>query len=679
MKFAFDKPACQNIRKALRKEWLLTNGLGDYASSTIVGCNTRKYHGLLVVNLEKPQGRYVLLSTLEESVTGQGKEFFFSCRKHPSVYFPKGHEYLEFMESSDWPIFRYRIGQLLVQRELVLVRGKSQILARYTVEWDGDDCPPLLLHIKPLLAYRNFHQLSFANPDIKPETRVLPGGFSISPYGDSMPPLYMEVETINSPTAVRSPAEFHEASAWCNKVEYFKEQERGFSYQEDLFQPGVFIIPIQPGSSVLLSAGIKPSDAPLTELWEEETQHRLALTKETATLTGHLAREGARYLVTNPTGQLNVIAGYHWFDAWGRDSLIALPGLTFVAGRMHKGETLLKHITATLQNGMIPNMFSMDGNHAMNSVDASLWYVWAVQQMLIWAPEKEEFARQVCWPAIKSIIDAYSSGVHPGIYTDEEGMLHAGSAATQLTWMDAHAHGQPVTPRHGCPVEINALWYNALAFADYLATQYDEPKYRCTEKLRDFRARFRFRFWTPRNGGHLGDVWRDGVLDPCVRPNQIFAVSLPYSVLSEDDQVFVVENVRNNLLTPYGLRTLSPHDPQYEGHYEGGPDKRDAAYHQGTVWPWLLGAYGEALLLTSWDRPNAVRGLLGTLKPLFTHHLGDAGLGSISEIFDGNPPFAPDGCIAQAWSVAECYRLLRLLQQAEPQIYADWEAQVSRR
>lgn len=708
MKFVFNKPECQNIRRALRKEWVLTNGRGDYACGTVPGCNTRKYHGLLVANLASPPGRHVLLSTLEESVEGGGKEFFFSSRQHPGVYYPLGHEYLEFMESGDWPLFRYHIGPLVITREIVLVRGRTIALVRYTVNCPdciAEDTPPLTLRIKPLLAYRNFHSMAHANMDLQVSTfpvEETSPGFFVRPY-NALPPLYMQIDTPNM--------QFYPAPDWCRNVKYFVEEERGFPAQEDLFLPGVISVPIEPGTSIILSASTEAITEPLEDLWSKETQRRLELCSHDS-LQGHLRREASRFLIHAPVfapktkttqkmeqGVPQIIAGYPWFDAWGRDSLIALPGLTFVADRVTQGQEFLEAAGAAMRDGLVPNLFAVgEQPAAYNSADASLWYIWACQQMLEWSPDSAYFFRQKCWPVVKGIIESYRAGTMPDghggmlVRTDAEGMLHVGNASTQLTWMDANAFGRPVTPRHGCAVELNSLWYNALAWADELARMYGEDVLTGMEKLRTFRVAFRLRFWEKQRGNHLGDVWwpnapadgecalgtpifeqGGGWLDASVRPNQIYAVAVPYSPLDLDDQPSVVESVRDSLLTPYGLRTLSPRNPSYRGNYEGGPDQRDSIYHQGTVWPWMLGAYTDALLKTSWDVENAVADLLATLTPLFTTHLAEAGLGSISEIFDGNPPHRPDGCVAQAWSVAECYRVLRLAENAAPKAYSVWE------
>jgi len=523
------------------------------------------------------------------------------------------------------------------------------------------------LRVKPLLAFRNFHETTRANRQVNSQISSAHHGVMVWPYPD-LPPLFMQGE---------KEARFQPAPDWYYNAEYLVEEERGFPYSEDLFLPGVLEYSIEHGQSGIFAVGTEEVKENLHELWEGETEKRRTLAAAKPGPDARLVREASRFLITDPQGNWNVIAGYHWFDCWGRDALISLPGLTFCVGRMNKGVQVLQHISRTMQDGLVPNYYAGDGNHAWNSADASLWYVWAVQKMLAHAPEHMPVLREEFWPRIKDILSSYRAGRHQDIYTDDACMLHVGNAQTQLTWMDAQIGGRPVTPRYGCPVEINALWYNALAFGDYLGQLFHEPEFCCPALLRKMRETFRRRFWINRRGGYLADVWREGFSDGSIRPNQLFAVSLPYPVLEEELQPFVVECARNHLLTPFGLRTLSPNDAGYEGSYEGPPERRDAAYHQGTVWPWLLGHYTEALLRVAWDIPAAVGSLLTKVTPLFTQHLREAGLGSISEVFDGSPPHLPNGCIAQAWSVAECLRLLRLSQRAAPEVYAEWEASVS--
>ncbi|MDR1776801.1 MAG: amylo-alpha-1,6-glucosidase [Desulfovibrio sp.] len=659
MRFSFDKAACQNTRRALRKEWLLTNGLGDYASSSILCCNTRKYHGLLTVNTK--HGRHVLLSTLEESVAGAGKEFFISTRQHPEVIHPGGHQYLERFQLEDRPVFEYRIGDVKISREMLLTPGVSRLAARYSFQ-SGPGTPQLRLVLKPLLAFRHFHSLTHANPALNTATSPLDNGFAIAPY-TGLPTLYVQTNAKH---------EFSPSPDWYYNVEYFQEAERGFPDLEDLFLPGVLSIPLKDGQDVFVTFGTTPCEEDIKKLWKRECK-RAQAGRNGPGLVGVLGEAARQFCISTPSRRPAVLAGYHWFDSWSRDTLISLPGLTFLNGETEFGLKTLRQIAGALRNGLAPNYFVEDGDNAYNSADAALWFAFAVQCFLKENPDGLGLVREQFWPALKLIVRGYRQGPGLDIFVDQQGLLHAGNAHTQLTWMDANSGGRPMTPRHGCPVEINALWYNTLAFTDYLANRFREPDWEATDALRDMRAAFFEHFWVAREGGHLGDVWRNGMLDQSIRPNQIFAVSLPYPVLEERYQPSVVECVRNRLLTPFGLRTLSPANPAYKGLYEGGPEERDAAYHQGTVWPWLLGHYGDALLRTAWDMQGAVSGLLDTLTPLFSDHLADAGLGCISEIFDASPPYRPNGCIHQAWSVAECLRLVLRLKKAAPAEYEYWE------
>jgi len=663
MELSFGKATCQNIRKSLKKEWLLTNGLGGYSSSTILCCNTRKYHGLLVSNLTEPVGRHVLLSNTEESICAGGKEFFLSTRDHPDVYYPRGYDYIDNVKVGRCVEFTYKIGDLYVKRDITMVQGKNILLMRYTYECQTKH-PPFVLRIKPLLAYRNFHNLTFENTYLQSKTTSLDNGFKMQPY-QGMPEFFMQIH---------GEFEFVENPVWYKNIEYLVEEKRGFPFAEDLFVPGSFDIALKEQQQVIVSVSTEEITENLAELWEEEHIKRRVLYPIAQNIYEHFVNEGKKFIVTDGNNGLSILAGYHWFDSWGRDSLIALPGLTFCAGRMKEGIELVETIGKTIHKGLVPNCFSIAGdNHAYNSVDASLWYVWAVQKLLQHLPDHANWVYEHVWSTIKDIIDNYKSGTIHDIYMDDQGLIHAGNVHTQLTWMDAQVNGGPVTPRHGYPVEINALWYNALAFTNELANKFNEPDYCCYDFLKQIRTNFHLRFWTDLDGGHLGDVWDNGVLDTSIRPNQIFAVSMPHAVLEEEYQPFVVENIRNNLLTAYGLRTLSPAHLKYKGAYEGDPQKRDAAYHQGTIWPWLMGHYADALMQTAWDIPGAAKALLDTVTPLVTTHLLDAGIGTVSEIFDGSSPHRPNGTIAQAWSVSECLRLLKLIQIAEPDVYAKWE------
>ncbi|MFA6412347.1 MAG: amylo-alpha-1,6-glucosidase, partial [Syntrophales bacterium] len=360
-----------------------------------------------------------------------------------------------------------------------------------------------------------------------------------------------------------------------------------------------------------------------------------------------------------------IIAGYPWFGEWGRDSLISLPGLTFCCGRTREGTDILTHLSRYERQGLLPNVFSEeDKSHAYNTVDAPLWYFWAVQQLLKYTGNNDAIIEKNIWPTLKNILRQFLHGTIFNIYMDDNGLLHAGAEGRSLTWMDACIDNRPVTPRYGYPVEINALWYNAVCFAAELAPRFGDQEFYFQELIPRIRQSFQETFWIE-EGGYLGDVYHDGQLDRSVRPNQIFAVSLPHSPLDADQGRQVVNRVRDELLTPVGLRTLSPRDPQYRGRYEGSSRSRDEAYHQGTVWPWLLGHYGEARLKVAADREETRDALRLYLRAFLHRHFREAGVGCVSEIFDGDSPHRPNGCISQAWSVAELIRLYVLLRSAD--------------
>ncbi len=671
MNFEFDKAQCQNLRKSLRYEWLETNGLGDYASGTIVGCNTRKYHGLYVGNLDKPAGRHVLLSALEETLIENGTEFCFSSRQHPGSFYPRGHEYLRGVTVGAWPTFRYRMGEVILTREIIMPRGWHVTLVRYSVKFGNAgarDLKELKLIVRPLLAYRGFHTLTKANMDLRVKTWPAPSGFKIAPY-EEMPELYMQTA---------SPFAFYPSPDWYYNVEYLLERERGYPYTEDLFMPGEFEISISPESPVLLSVSCGEACAPgrLSRLWENETKRRLTAEAGAGTLMGHLSREGEKFIFSDSRNGKNVIAGYPWFDAWGRDAMIALPGLTFCAGRQQDGMDILIHAARTMKDGIVPNCYSPDGrHHSYNSVDASLWYAWAVQQMIKHADNGRALAKEYCWKPVREIVAAYSEGRAPSTAMDEAGLLHVGTPDTQLTWMDASVNGKPVTPRWGCPVEINALWYNTLVLESKLASLYGGKPMWNKARIAALKNEFQKRFWSEERG-YLADVWRPEGADWSFRPNQIFAASLPEPILDRPLAAEMCGKIRTTLLTPYGLRTLSPADRAYCPSYDGGPAERDSAYHQGTVWPWLIGAYTDALMYTMWDHDIAARHILENITPLCGKHLRDYGVGSIPEIFDAAPPTRPNGAPWQAWSVAELLRALRTIQKASGGIYRRWETKL---
>ena len=655
-------------QKGMDKEWLLTNHYGDYASGTMASCNTRRYHGLLAI--ETDTGRRMMLSELEDSVDLNGHTFPLSTRVHPDLLWPEGWKYLDHSLCTHEAVtFTYRLPDsrsgIFLTRRLALSHRRIRI----TYELEGTD--EATLYIRPLASVRDVNHLYPADP-VRP-ARVhalqpsLSPGFSYHP-DPALPSLFMHVCQGEDPRFLLSPD-------WYYHILYPVEKARGYDWSEDLLMPGIFQAHLTPGHPVVLEAWADP--APETEL------SPFAPITYDDPLLDHLRQEADRFLV-QVDGTPIVPAGYHWFGPWGRDTLISLPGLTFVPGRLREAEAVLRQICASVRHGLVPNLLG-PGNtgESFNAADASLWFLLAIHRLYLTCPEERPFLMSHCWPVMKDMLRAFLEGTMPDdhghllVRTDTEGLLHVGSENTQLTWMDAMVDGKPVTPRHGCAVELNALWFDALTFAQTLARDIGEPEPPVTRLLPSLRQAFRRTFipgpeLAPVMHGGLFDTWKPGApRDLSVRPNQIFAVSVPCSPLEPDEQASVVRCVRERLLTPFGLRTLASSDPDYRPHCQGDQRNRDLAYHQGTIWPWLLGAYADAVLKTD-GSDRAALDLLEILTPLFTRHLNEAGMGSLSEIFDAEPPYAPGGCIAQAWSTSECLRLLLTVRKLHPQAWSCW-------
>jgi predicted glycogen debranching enzyme len=639
---------CVNTETATRKEWLDTNGLGGYASSTIVNCHTRKYHGLLVAALKEPRGRFVLLSKAESSLVHNGKEFSLSTNKYPGVYHPTGHQFAESFDQGLCPAITFRIGDALIRKSFLMVYGKNTVLVCYELV-EGKVKPTL--RIRPMLAYRGIHELTRENMFLRPKSYPEKNGRKIQPY-EGMPPLYM---------GTNRTSEFLPGPKWYTNVEYLMERTRGFDYQEDLFCPGVFETTLQKGRPVVFGASTEPLGS-LERQRKAEMARREAVFASAKDRSKHvrwLKYFSTQFLIRNPSGFASVTAGYHWFGEWGRDTMIALPGLTFFAGRKKFGEEVLAAYARLERDGLLPNYLDQSSDHlAYNSVDASLWFFWAVQQYLK-ARGSNQFVMNKVFPALRSIVAAHLDNRVPLCGIDENGLLHAGNEHTQLTWMDAQAYGRPVTPRHGAAVEINALWYNALRFFLELAPD-DELAGRAGQAADTLAANFSAWFWNGRDNC-LCDVVSEHGQDRSIRPNQVFAASLPYTMLDTAQMRAIVSVVQAHLLTPYGLRTLSPRNPKYSPFYRGGPNERDAAYHQGMVWPWLAAHFGEALLRQAEDRSGAKAFLRKYFKPILRAFPDGFGIGSVPELYTGNPPHLPRGTIAQAWSVAEAVRLNKIL------------------
>lgn len=654
-----DAALCGDLEAATRREWLETNGLGGYASSTVAGLNTRRYHGLLVAALAPPTERFVLLSKLDEILIVDGQRFELGVNRYPGTIHPQGYRFLRRFRLAPHPEATYAVPGGELVKSVAMAYGEDTTVVRYEFRPTGSAPGQVQLELRPLLAFRGYHELTHENPALDGACREEPGAVVLRPYA-GLPALFL-----NHDADAVEPAGY-----WYRNFEYTAERERGLDFREDLFQPCVLCFDLSRRPAVSVIAALeRREETGAAELLERERTRRAALaapSPSSDSLVTALTVAADQFLVARGEGK-TVIAGYPWFTDWGRDTMIALPGLTLTTGRPQIARAILSEFARHVSDGMIPNRFPDAGETPeYNTVDASLWYFQAAHAYLA-ATGDAGFVRETLYAPLGEILDWHERGTRYGIRVDVDGLLAAGEPGVQLTWMDAKVGGWVVTPRQGKPVEIQALWHNALRVMQDFATRFGDPERatRCAALAERAKRAFNARFWNtrePSGCGCLYDVVDGETSDASLRPNQLLAVSLPHSMLSRARARQVVAVVERELLTPYGPRTLAPSDPRYRGRYEGDPWARDASYHQGAVWPWLMGpflsAYVKANGGTKKAREQARRWLAA-----FHDHLRDAGLGQVSEILDGDPPHTPRGCIAQAWSVAELLRAAVELQR----------------
>lgn len=638
----FDKSQVVNLEYSLSREIIRSNRAGSYSSTTIVGCNTRKYHGLLVCPVDQMGGdRHVLLSTLDVTVVNNDKSFNIGLRKYKGDYFnPKGHKYIEDFNTDNIPARIYRVGGVLLKMERLLVHYEEQFMQRMTVLEASE---PMKIQMRPFLAFRSIHQLTHANLNANTRVDYIENGIRAKLY-EGFPFLNMQFST---------KVEFVPVPDWFLGVEYPEEQQRGYDFSEDLFAPGFFEFEAKAGDVIVFSASTK----------EEKTSGLKQ--KFTKTVSGKIPRSNflnclknaAQQFIEKRGGSTVLIAGYPWFGAWGRDTFISLPGLALARHRLALYRDVVDTQVARMKDGLFPNTGN-EANPAYNSVDAPLWFFWALQQY-------HNLKGVDCWErygeAAKSVIYAFTKGTIFNIRMRENGLIYAGAPGKALTWMDAVVNGVPVTQRAGYAVEINALWYNAVCFALEMAKEVKDKKF-----IAEFnhlpeliRSSFLEIFWDEKDG-YLADYVNDEEgRNTFVRPNMVIAVSLPYSMLDKEQMKKVLDVADQNLVTPRGLRTLSPRNKLYRGLYQGNQDERDSAYHQGTVWPWLFGPFCEG-----WLRVYGQQGVAKVKKLIYglEEVMNEAGISTLSEIHDGDPPHAPRGAISQAWSVGEVLRIIDLLE-----------------
>jgi len=638
----FDKSQVVNLEYSLSREMIRSNRAGSYSSTTIVGCNTRKYHGMLVCPVDQLGGeRYVLLSTMDLTVVNNDKSFNIGIRKFKGDYFnPKGHKYIEDFNADSIPSRIYRVGGVLLKLERLLVHYEEQFMQRLTILEASES---MKIQMKPFLAFRSIHELTHANLSANTKVDYIENGIRARLY-EGFPYLHMQYSTN---------VEFVPVPDWYRGIEYPEEQQRGYDYSEDLFTPGFFEFEAKEGDVIVFSASTK----------EEKTSGLKQ--KFTKTVSGKIPRSNfinclknaAQQFIEKRGGKTVLIAGYHWFGAWGRDTFISLPGLALARHKLALYRDVMDTQVERMRDGLFPNSGNAN-NLAYNSIDAPLWFFWSLQQYL-------EQKGTDCWErygnAAKSVLYAFKNGTAYNIKMRENGLIYASAQGKALTWMDAVVHGVPVTQRAGYAVEINALWYNAVCFALEMAKESRDKKF-----ITEFgylpeliKKSFLELFWDDKTGSLADYVNDDEGKNTFVRPNMVIAVSLPYSMLDKEQMKKVLDVADKELVTPRGLRTLSPRNRLYKGIYIGNQEERDSAYHQGTVWPWLYGPFCEGWLKVYGQQGVAkVRKLIYGLEEV----MSEAGISTLSEIHDGDPPHAPRGAISQAWSVGEVLRIIDILE-----------------
>ncbi len=644
----FDRDICNDFDAASSREWLETNGIGGFACGTISGANTRRYHGLLTAATKPPLGRITVLSKFEEVIERNGRKVDLSSDQFTGVVSPQGYRLLKEFRLDPFPIWTYEIDELVIEKRLFMVHGENRTICSWRILAGAAE--GVRLTVKPLVSFVDYHALQHESDSVRFSYSVEGQTISIQPTGEA-PVLHLS----------HNGSEVTDTGYWYNNFEYAIEKERGFDFTEDLFQPFEIAFDLANGPAFISAATEAKPDLDHAASESAEIKRRKALIKKAGATTDfekQLVLAADQFIVERGSGQ-TVIAGYPWFSDWGRDTMIALSGLTLATGRNEIARNILLEFSEHISDGMLPNRFPDAGDEAeYNTVDATLWYFEAIRAYV----EKTgdfKFVRKNLYTKLADIVAWHLHGTRYNIHVDTDGLLYAGSPDVQLTWMDAKIGDLVITPRTGKAVEIQALWYNALLIMADLAAEFgdtkDEARYRAMAGLS--KLSFNGAFWNE-SEQCLYDVVENGDRDESIRPNQIFAVSLTHSMLDSDRAAKVVEKVESGLLTPVGLRSLSRDDTRYCPVYMGSPFDRDSAYHQGTVWGWLIGPFVDAYRKVNGSGAKTEKRVKEILSG-FESHLSEAGLGQISEIFDADPPHTPRGCFAQAWSVAEVLRVVR--------------------
>ncbi len=643
----FDKTQLVNLGYSLSKEIIRSNKSGAYASSTIIGCNTKRFHGLLVVPQPDIGGVHVIISSLDETVFVNHASYDLGVHKYPGNFNPKGYIYLRDYVADPVPKLTYRLGDVVLTKEKLLVEHENRTLVRYVVE---EAKSSLTLRLSPFLSFRNVTALKRANGDINQHYENINQGIKTNLY-PGYDDLYMQLSP--NPRFIYEPN-------WYYNLEYPEDMELGMDYQEDLYVPGHFEVTLHKGDTVIFTGGpdeVKPGN--LLRMFNTQTRNRtprnsfencLKVTAEQFVLKTKSSGKSRR------GDRTDVIASYQLYRKGGRDAFIAIPGLSLITGDLKNFKGLLDTMLSDRKGPFFPFWESSDAEASYEAMDAPLWFFWALQQYT-----KQLGDKSAVWKyygaVVREILEAYREGTDYQIKMQKDGLLYGGVPGKALTWMNAYVDGKPVTPRIGMPVEINALWYNAIQFALEIAGPRSTEGKKVIAEWKHVPAliekSFEATYWDAQKGYLADNVNKDGK-DWSVRPNQVIAAALPYSPLREEIRKSVLKVVKEELLTPRGLRSLSPKHPDYRGRFGGTLDQRNKVYHQGCVWPWLLGYFVEAYI-NIYERE--VLPEMTALYEGFEEVMPEHGISSISEIYEGDPPHQPKGVISQAWNVAEVIRM----------------------
>lgn len=628
MRYSLDEQQCRNLEVSTRREWVLTNGAGGYAMGTASGINTRRYHGHLIAATTPPTGRQVLLAAIDAFVQTDANPMGISANQYPGAIYPEGFHYLRGFDVSDVAVWRYRAGGAEIVKRLAIHANENAA----TITYQNAGTSPVTLVLRPLVCHRDHHGNFYEHPSYPDDLEFLSDQTVVTDGGVSL--------HLSHGAGDRVPVQ-----GWYYRFEHVRERERGLAERDDLFCPCELRYRLAPGQVATLVASVEPGVEPFSfDAKDGGKDYHL----------GAMLRDAASKFFVKTRDRSSIIAGYPWFTDWGRDTMISLPGLCLHTGRVAEARHILSDYATQCSEGLIPNRFTEVGEKPdYNTVDATLWFVNAIYKTLH-TQWDEDFAISMM-RTLEEVYQYHRAGTKFGIGVDpEDGLLRQGEPGVQLTWMDAKVGDWVVTPRHGKPVEINGLWINALRVLEWLSGRlvgkcellFKPEEYRADAEKAE--ASFEAKFWHEIRGHYLDTA---DPADASLRPNQVIAMALPFSPVSHDHARRALAIVSRELLTPNGLRTLGPNEPGYRGKFEGPLTELDAAYHQGTVWPWLFGPYITALVRYTGNRHEA-KMILRAARTM----LEEYGMAGIAEVYDGDEPQSPGGCPWQAWSVAEILR-----------------------